>query len=179
MLDPFAVNRVPVRVGVHDADGNNSRMRCIGVAERDRDYSHVAPLNGAEFLKTLSRQRTDVAYRVEGINPQLPLNTTAFEAQTRGLARIAYDEQHARLEAKLKRELGETVLEFLADERTEDIVLNPDSSLWLKQMGSGFREIGVMSSAQAASALNTIAPWKGTVMNHERPILETELPLDG
>lgn len=154
-------------------------MRCIGVAERDRDYSHVAPLNGAEFLKTLSRQRTDVAYRVEGINPQLPLNTTAFEAQTRGLARIAYDEQHARLEAKLKRELGETVLEFLADERTEDIVLNPDSSLWLKQMGSGFREIGVMSSAQAASALNTIAAWKGTVMNHERPILETELPLDG
>lgn len=120
-----------------------------------------------------------MAYRVEGINPQLPLNTTAFEAQTRGPARIAYDEQHARLEAKLKRELGETVLEFLADERTEDIVLNPDSSLWLKQMGSGFREIGVMPSAQAASALNTIAAWKGTVMNHERPILETELPLDG
>jgi type IV secretion system protein TrbB len=36
-----------------------------------------------------------------------------------------------------------------------------------------------MSSAQAGSALNTIAAWKGTVMNHDRPILETELPLDG
>jgi type IV secretion system protein VirB11 len=36
-----------------------------------------------------------------------------------------------------------------------------------------------MSPTQAASALNTIAAWKGTVMNHERPILETELPLDG
>ena len=71
------------------------------------------------------------------------------------------------------------VLEFLADERTEDIVLNPDSSLWMKQMGSGFRQIGAMPPVQAASALNTIAAWKGTVMNHERPILETELPLDG
>ena len=36
-----------------------------------------------------------------------------------------------------------------------------------------------MPPAQAASALNTIAAWKGTVMNHDRPILETELPLDG
>ncbi len=154
-------------------------MRCIGVVEGDRDHSHVAPLCGAEFLKTLSRQRADVAYRVEGINPQLPLNTTPFEAQTRGPASVGHDEQHARLEAKLKRELGEMVLEFLADERTEDIVLNPDSSLWLKQMSSGFRHIGTMPPAQAASALNTIAAWKGTVMNHERPILETELPLDG
>ena len=33
--------------------------------------------------------------------------------------------------------------------------------------------------AQAASALGTIAAWRGTVLNHERPILETELPIDG
>src|SRR6266567_2469512 len=46
-------------------------------------------------------------------------------------------------------------------------------------MGEGFRRVGSMPPAQAASALNTIAAWKGTVMNHERPILETELPLDG
>src|SRR5664279_1580574 len=46
-------------------------------------------------------------------------------------------------------------------------------------MSHGFQCVGEMPSAQAASALNTIAAWKGTVMNHERPILETELPLDG
>src|SRR4051794_25686796 len=39
--------------------------------------------------------------------------------------------------------------------------------------------IGAISPTQAVSALNTIAAWKGTVMNHDRPILETELPLDG
>jgi type IV secretion system protein VirB11 len=75
--------------------------------------------------------------------------------------------------------LGEIVLSLLADDRTEDIVLNPDSSLWTKRISEGFVRIGEMSPAQAASALNTIAAWKGTVMNHERPVLETELPLDG
>jgi type IV secretion system protein VirB11 len=104
--------------------------------------------------------------------PQLERNSTSN-------AGIVHDEQHNRLDAKLRRELGETVLSLLADDLTEDIVLNPDSSLWAKQMGSGFQWVGEMSPTQAASALNTIAAWKGTVMNHERPILETELPLDG
>ena len=41
-------------------------------------------------------------------------------------------DQQARLEAKLRRELGDLVLRALSDERTEDIVLNPDSRLWVK-----------------------------------------------
>lgn len=90
-----------------------------------------------------------------------------------------HDEQHQRLEVKLRRELGEQVLSLLADDRTEDILLNPDSSLWLKRMGEGFQRVGTMSPAQAASALGTVAAWRGTVLNHEHPILETELPLDG
>ena len=109
----------------------------------------------------------------------MPRNTTELESYTRGSSGLGQEEQNSRLEAKLKRELGETVLEFLSDPATEDIVLNPNSSLWVKQMGSGFEQVGSMSPTQAASALNTIAAWKGTVMNHERPILETELPLDG
>lgn len=84
-----------------------------------------------------------------------------------------------RLEAKLKRELGEVVLQLLSARDTEDIVLNPDSSLWVKRMNTDFQRVGSMAPAQAASALNTIAAWKGTVMNHDRPVLETELPLDG
>lgn len=91
----------------------------------------------------------------------------------------AQDEQHVRLESKLRREFGDVVLNLLADDRTEDIVLNPDSTLWAKRISEGFVCVGEMSPAQAASALNTIAAWKGTVMNHEHPVLETELPLDG
>jgi type IV secretion system protein VirB11 len=109
----------------------------------------------------------------------MPSNIAQPLPQSTGKSPRAQDEQHTRLESKLKRELGEIVLNLLADERTEDIVLNPDSTLWAKRMGESFLCVGEMPSAQAASALNTIAAWKGTVMNHERPVLETELPLDG
>ncbi len=92
---------------------------------------------------------------------------------------VVQDEQHQRLEVKLRRELGDQVLRLLEDNLTEDILLNPDGSLWMKRMGHGFSRIGEMPAAQAASALGTIAAWRGTVLNHERPILETELPIDG
>lgn len=92
---------------------------------------------------------------------------------------LIQDEQHQRLEVKLRRELGDQVLRLLDDNLTEDILLNPDGSLWAKRMGHGFSRIGEMPAAQAASALGTIAAWRGTVLNHEHPILETELPIDG
>src|SRR5580700_3148798 len=88
-------------------------------------------------------------------------------------------EQHQRLEVKLKRELGDTILGLLDEDEVEDIVLNPDATLWAKQMGSGFRRIGQMSASQAVCAMNTIASMRSMVLNYERPVLETELPLDG
>jgi type IV secretion system protein TrbB len=88
-------------------------------------------------------------------------------------------DRDARLDQKLRRELGECVLKLLADERTEDICLNPDTTLWAKRMNQPFQIVGEMSAPQAQTALGTIAAMKGTVINHGRPILETELPLDG
>jgi type IV secretion system protein VirB11 len=92
---------------------------------------------------------------------------------------IIQDEHQHRLETKLRRELGEPVLSLLNDSHTEDIILNPDSSLWTKRFGCGFERVSVIPPAQAASALSTIAAWRGTVLNHDHPILETELPIDG
>ncbi len=109
----------------------------------------------------------------------MPKNIAQPTEQSIGSSISTCTDQYSRFEAKLRRELGENVLGLLADDRTEDIVLNPDSSLWAKRSGEGFVRVGEMAPAQAASALNTIAAWKGTVLNHERPILETELPLDG
>ena len=83
------------------------------------------------------------------------------------------------MELKLKRELGEQILALLDDPRTEDILLNPDSSLWTKRLGEGFTRVGQMSPTQAVSALSTVAAWRGTILNHQSPILETELPIDG
>lgn len=96
-----------------------------------------------------------------------------------GNVAVIHDEHRHRLETKLKRELGDHVLALLNDDRTEDVVLNPDSSLWWKRMGEGFNRVGEIPPAQASSALSTIAAWRGTVLNHDHPILETELPIDG
>jgi Flp pilus assembly CpaF family ATPase len=92
---------------------------------------------------------------------------------------VIHDEHRHRLDTKLKRELGDQVLALLDDDRTEDIILNPDSSLWVKRMSEGFTCVGNIAPAQASSALSTIAASRGTVLNHEHPILETELPIDG
>ena len=89
------------------------------------------------------------------------------------------DVRNHRLDTKLRRELGGQILNLLADESTEDIVVNADSSIWLKRMGTGFVRTGKLSPGRTASALGTIAAWHGTVANHGRPILETELPMTG
>jgi type IV secretion system protein TrbB len=89
------------------------------------------------------------------------------------------DDQQTRLEGKLRRELGEAILRLLGEEDVEDILLNPDSSLWVKRRGAGFVPAGDMKPVTAASALGTVAALRGTVLNHDHPILETELPLDG
>jgi len=94
-------------------------------------------------------------------------------------AGVVISEHSQRLEVKLRREFGDIVLKLLADDSTEDILLNPDSTLWVKRMGEGFVQVGEMPPTAAASALGTVAAWRGTVLNHEHPILETELPIDG
>src|ERR1017187_773065 len=92
---------------------------------------------------------------------------------------VFQNDQYCRLEAKLRREPGEALLNLLAEEDVEDIILNPDSCLWVKRRGAGFVTVGSIAPATAASALGTVAAWRGTVLNHDHPILETELPLDG
>jgi Flp pilus assembly CpaF family ATPase len=87
--------------------------------------------------------------------------------------------QTERYIEKLTRELGEPVINQLKDPVTEDIVLNPDGKLWVKTVGNGFTAFGSMTESQALSAFGTLAAMKGTVINHDKPILETDLPLDG
>ena len=89
----------------------------------------------------------------------MPGNIAQIPNNPNNSVRGSRDPHFSRLEAKLKRELGEPILQALDSEATEDIVLNPDSSLWIKRMGAGFQQLGTMPAAQAASAMNTIAAW--------------------
>ena len=96
-----------------------------------------------------------------------------------GHAVVTSIDQQARLDAKLRRALGDVVLRALADDRMEDIVLNPDSRLWVKRQGESFAVAGEIPPAQAMAAMGTIAAQRGTVVNYDRPFLEAELPVDG
>lgn len=89
------------------------------------------------------------------------------------------EQQKARLHEKLKRELGPEVLAALASDLTEDVCLNPDGKLWVNELGRGWRVVGKMLASQASAAMGTIAAIKETVIHHDKPILETEMPIDG
>ena len=87
------------------------------------------------------------------------------------------EQQKARLDEKLRRELGREVLEALASPATEDVCLNTDGKLWVNEQRKGWRVIGTMQASQASAAMGTIATIRETAINHDRPILETELPI--
>ena len=85
-----------------------------------------------------------------------------------------------RLLEKLKRELGKYILEALADPDIIEIMLNPDGRIWLDHRQKGMFDSGhTMHSIQAYNLIGTVASLRGTLINEKKPILETELPLDG
>jgi type IV secretion system protein VirB11 len=88
-------------------------------------------------------------------------------------------ERKVRLDEKVKREFGEVVMRALADDRTEDVVLNPNGCLWVNRQMAGWKAVGELSVTRALSAMGTVAAQHDLTINRERPILETELPVDG
>jgi hypothetical protein len=58
-------------------------------------------------------------------------------------------DRYSRLDQKLRRELGEGVLKILADGQTEDICLNPDSTLCVKRTSQPLEIESEMSPSQA------------------------------
>jgi type IV secretion system protein TrbB len=100
------------------------------------------------------------------------------ESIVAGPLTVTYDERHLRPEVKLRWELRESRLSLLAEEGVEDILLKPDSSLLAERRSVGSVRTETLSPPTAASPSVTAAAWCGTVLNHDHPILETELPLD-
>ncbi|MDR3734652.1 MAG: P-type conjugative transfer ATPase TrbB [Acidobacteriaceae bacterium] len=90
----------------------------------------------------------------------------------------AAEEVASRSEDKLRRELG-SVMDELEKEGTEDILLNPDGILWAKRRGQPFVKLGAFPAERAMAAMASIAHYRGTEINHDNPILETELPFNG
>jgi P-type conjugative transfer ATPase TrbB len=88
--------------------------------------------------------------------------------------------QTARLDERMRRELGPAVLAALDDLDVIEIILNPDGKLWVESHSKGMRPAGItMSAIQAERLIGTVAFALHTVANDSHPVIECELPLDG
>ena len=79
----------------------------------------------------------------------------------------------------LRRALGAEILDALEDPRIVEVMLNPDSTLWIDRLGTGMQQIGRIEPVRAMSIIASVAAMLDTVVRADHPILECELPLDG
>jgi type IV secretion system protein VirB11 len=88
--------------------------------------------------------------------------------------------QRSRLVERMKRDCGSVIMEALADDTVNELMLNPDGRLWLDIAGKGMIDTGTLiSSAQAESILSVSATLLDTVLTRDNPIVEGEFPIDG
>ncbi len=90
---------------------------------------------------------------------------------------VVYGGMDRRIVEKFQRELGETIRKALEDEKTEDIALNPDGNIWVKQRGGNYAVAGTMLDFQAKLLMGTIAYLTNREVNSANPILEVDLPI--
>ena len=88
-------------------------------------------------------------------------------------------ERSERINRKLHRELGDTILAALADTEVIEVMLNPDGCLWVEYFGKKMEKVGEMSAASAEALMATLSATLNTTITREHPIIECELPIDG
>jgi type IV secretion system protein TrbB len=89
---------------------------------------------------------------------------------------VAHMESQKRLYDKLDNDL-EKINGFLQDACVDEIMLNPDSTLWIDEVEKGVMCVGALSRAEALSIIYTIAGIHGLVVSHQNPHIETALPI--
>lgn len=89
------------------------------------------------------------------------------------------DQTRERQITALKRSLGPEILEYLADPKIVEIMLNPDGALWVDELGGEMRHVADLSPVRSRTIVDTVAAMLETVITEDRPILECELPIDG
>ena len=84
-----------------------------------------------------------------------------------------------RAKRKLERDMGPVLLAALNDPKTVEIVRNADGKLWQERLGEPMKCIGTLRDAQAQAIIETVAGYHGKEATRHKPILESELPIDG
>ncbi len=90
-----------------------------------------------------------------------------------------HDEVHRRNLEKLRREMGDKVRNAMDDPQVLEIMLNPDSKVWVDTIDAGMTYLCDIPDVQALQMLGTISHMVGTVINYHNPKVEGELPGNG
>ncbi|MDU4377000.1 MAG: P-type conjugative transfer ATPase TrbB [Bilophila wadsworthia] len=84
-----------------------------------------------------------------------------------------------RDQTALRRLCGPVFLECLDDPLTQELMLNPDGTLWHECFGMDMVPVGTIDPAAAEAILRMVAGCLDKVITWEQPQLDGEFPLDG
>ena len=87
--------------------------------------------------------------------------------------------EDTRLLDNLRFACGPLMVGALEDEGIIEIMLNPDSSLWIERYGQDHERIGEIPRKAAESIMYLVASALKLTVNEKSPIVEGEFPLDG
>lgn len=86
---------------------------------------------------------------------------------------------HPRLIRKLQEALGDQLCASLEDSDVVEIMLNPDSKLFVEKLGRGMYPAGEMSPSAAEMIIGTVAHALRSEVDTDDPIISGELPFGG
>ena len=85
-------------------------------------------------------------------------------------------ETERRLYTKLYNDLGSQIMNYLSDKNINEIMLNPNGSLWIDKSTTGQECVGAINKTQAFAILQSVAGVNNFVISEKNPLLEAQLP---
>ena len=90
------------------------------------------------------------------------------------------DQTDDRLLQMLATALGPDIAQYIKDPKVVELMLNPDSRLWIDRLGVGRQDTGAkISPEDAERIIGIVAASAGAECNHLTPILSAEMPGSG
>lgn len=80
---------------------------------------------------------------------------------------------------RLKFDLGEVILSYLQNNDVIEIMVNPDSTLWVEKHGEIIEQVGKISPEKTMMIINTVAYSMNSIVDINNPDISAEFPVDG
>lgn len=96
------------------------------------------------------------------------------------VCKIETDTSQQRLVQMLKTALGVQIIALLEEPAVVELMLNPDSHLWVDRLGTGRDDTGYkIPPADAQRVIELVASSTGAVCSSDIPMVSAELPVSG